>query len=111
TPNVENGEVNHGLPQVMPNGRDVLFTIGTGQGSRIGVLSLAGGRWREILRPGGDARYVAPGRLVFSDGGNLRVVPFDLKTATVTGPVAPAIDGVVWQSAAGMESASFSVSA
>ncbi len=110
TPDSVKGEVNHGLPQFLPNGRDVLFTVGTGEGSRIAVLSLTTGTWREILRPGGGARYMLPGFLVFTDTGNVRVVPFDLKTSTITGPVAPALDAIVWENMAGLESAWFAVS-
>jgi hypothetical protein len=54
TPDSAKGEVNHGLPHFLPGGTHVLFTIETGQGSRIAELSLPTGTWREILRPGGS---------------------------------------------------------
>ena len=37
SPDFEKGEVQHGQPRILPDGKTVLFTIGTGEGSHIGV--------------------------------------------------------------------------
>lgn len=100
------GEVSHGLPHFLADG-NLIFTVGTGDGSRIAAWSSATGQWREILRPGAGAQYLASGHLAFSEAGNLRVVAFDVSRLTVTGPVVPVLDGVVSQNIAGLEDAWF----
>ena len=110
SPDPARGEIHHGFPEILPDGRMVLFTIGTGDGSRIAKLSLDTGEWEELLPYGGNPRYMSADYLTFSEGGNLRLVRFDLQKRQVSGSVLPALDGIQWENWAGMEVASFAVS-
>ena len=109
-PDPEKGEVHHGLPQMLPDGKTVVFTVATGEGSRLALLSLETGSWRELLPAGSGAQYLSAGYLLFSDEGNLRLVPFDLDDGEVTDSIVPVLDGIEWESVAGLELASFAVS-
>jgi serine/threonine-protein kinase len=79
TPGVDKGERWHGLPSFLPDGKEVLFTIGTRQGMRAAILSLASGRWRELSQLGeaSAARYLPSGHLVYAVAGRLMAVRFD----------------------------------
>ena len=79
SPDLAKGEVHHGLPDVLPDGRTILFTVGTGTGSSLAKLSLDTGEWEELLPFGGGPRYISAGYLVFSENGNLRLTRFDLR--------------------------------
>ena len=98
SPDTQNGEVGHGWPQILPNGEDVLFTVGTTSGTRrIAVLSLSTGEWRTVLDAGrgaSGARYVVSGHLVFAQSGGLLAAPFDLRRLTSTGSGVSVVDRV-----------------
>jgi Tol biopolymer transport system component len=92
------GELAYG-PQLLPDGRNVLFTLGTaGRGdwneSQIVVQSLDNGERKVVVNPGRDARYIETGHLVYARSGALLAVPFDLGRLEVTGGPVPLIEGV-----------------
>jgi len=87
----------HRWPEALPGGRGVLLTsyASSNADADIGVLDLATGDVRTILR-GATARYVPPGWIVYARAdGALLVVPFDVKRLEVTGPSTPLLEGVV----------------
>ena len=96
---VDATEVAHG-PQMLPDGEHVLFTVATGSGgtrwdeAQIVVQSLQSGERRVLLNGGSDARYVPTGHLVYGLGDNLLAVPFDERSAAVTGGPVPIIEGI-----------------
>jgi Tol biopolymer transport system component len=106
----EKGENSHGNPEILPDGRTVLFTIGTQDGSRIASLSLDTGDWEDLSLSGSNPRYLPAGYIVFSQKGNLRLVPFDLSSMRPGGSVQPVQDGIEAISKAGLEIASFDLS-
>ena len=111
-PDLAAGENSHRWPEMLPDGKHLLFTIRTDQitsfdDARIAVLSLDTGRWKVVLEGGACARYVS-GNLLFGRAGCLYAVPFDLKSLTVTGPRRKVIDGVVTMPSSG--AAHFAVS-
>jgi Tol biopolymer transport system component/predicted RNase H-related nuclease YkuK (DUF458 family) len=76
----DSGEVSHGLPQVLPDGENVMFTVGSSAGVRTAVVSLETGarRWVDGVAGAAGARYVRTGHLVFALEDELSAVEFDL---------------------------------
>ncbi len=91
------GESNHYWPEVLPDGKAVLFTIQYGRGSAgaktpaIAVAEITTGKY-QVLASGVRARYSPSGHLLYSTpDGTLMTAPFDQKTLKIAGnPVAVA---------------------
>src|SRR6185436_20537654 len=87
-------------PQLLPDGRHLLFAIAKEAGSdrwekgRIVVQSLDSGDRKTLVDGGSDARYVPTGHLVYAWQGVLLAVRFDPRTLAVTSPSAPVLEGV-----------------
>ena len=89
-------------PQLLPDGRTLLFTVAQGSvpGSnrwdraRIVVQSLDTGERKTLIDGGTDARYVSTGHIVYLSAGVLLAVPFDLSTLRVTAGSVPVVEGV-----------------
>ena len=95
--NVDQGEVNYHLPQFLPGGAAVLFTIWRGSDKfQIGLLSLETGELKIVIEGGREARYAPTGHLVYSTavGGTLMAAPFDLARLEVAGDPVPILEGV-----------------
>ena len=93
---VKSGEL-FALPQLLPDGKSVLFTIVTGlslDSGRIAVLDLKTRTHRVLINSASFAQYAPGGRLVFMRGSRLFAAPFDLKRLAVTGPEVPVEEGV-----------------
>ena len=82
----EQGETDHRWPEVLPNGKGVLFTAwsGTPEGSRIAVVSTETGQVTYLLTGGANPRYSPTGHLVYGVGGTLRAVGFDAERLALT---------------------------
>ena len=86
-------------PQFLPGGRDLLVTVGrTGAtNSRIAVLSLDTGEWRE-LGPGSQAQFLAPGHLVYHAigvrEGELHAAAFDIERRTLSGTPVSVLENI-----------------
>ncbi len=109
-PDVARGETSHGGPHVLPDGRGVLFTVGTGQGSYVALLNLQTRKWQRLFQ-GANPQYLATGQIVYLAAGSLRSVPFDIARGAVHGDAVPVVDAVRWGSIAGLESGLFAMSA
>jgi eukaryotic-like serine/threonine-protein kinase len=106
---VHQGEYAHG-PQMLPDGRHLLFTIATTPAgtrsatrwdqARIVVQDLKSGEQKTVVPSGADGRYVATGHLLYAVGGVMFAVPFDLRTLETRGSPAPVIEGVARSRAA-----------
>ena len=93
----EEGELAHSLPQILPGGTAVLFTVNRGftpTDNRIAVQSFAEEGHRELL-VGTSARFVPTGHLVFARESTLWMVPFDIDALDVTGPPSPVLEDVL----------------
>jgi eukaryotic-like serine/threonine-protein kinase len=87
----DKGEISHRWPQVLPDGRTLLFTIWTGPGMdecRIVTQSLATGE-RHALVPGSGASYLPTGHLLYGRMDTLFVVPWQ-PSVTDLGAAVPA---------------------
>ncbi len=84
-------ERSHRWPQVLPDGRTVIFTVGLAaspgdyDGSNIDAQRLDTGERRTILKGARMARYTALGYLVYQRGKTLLAVRFDARRLEVTG--------------------------
>ena len=114
TPDASRGEVSHRWPQILPGGRDVLFTIVAPrhlpQDARIGVVSLETREWRVVAEGTGYARFSPTGHLISARLGSLFAAAFDPARLTLTGPAVPVLDDVQMNVAGGLY-ADFDVSA
>ena len=90
------GELDRRWPEILPGGRDVLFTItgSTSQESKIALLALDTLDYTVLIRGGTDARYSPTGHLVYGAEGTLLAVPFDLSNRQTIGEPIPVLPGV-----------------
>jgi eukaryotic-like serine/threonine-protein kinase len=93
----EAGEVSHVNPQLLPDGRTVLFE----SGGWIHALDLGSGR-RTALVSGSAPGYAASGHLVLARGTTLLAAPFDASRLELTGPVVSLVEGVAHDGATGV---------
>ena len=89
-------------PQLLPDGRHLLVTIGTEVGAtveswdsaKVVVVALDTGK-RTVVRDGANgARYLPTGHLLYAVGGTLFAAPFDLAGLRESGPSLPVVEGV-----------------
>jgi len=86
----------HGWPDMLPDGRHLLFTIwhgGPDEGDAY-VLSLATGEVKTVLRQAVRARFVSTGHLVFARGSSLFAVSFDPHSLETRGNPVRMMDGI-----------------
>ena len=86
-------------PEVLPDGKGVLFTLASGHAvtaddQDVAVLSPGAHEPRVLIRGGSNARYLPTGHLVYVRAGALLSVDFDVSTLTVTGTPVPVIEGL-----------------
>ena len=86
-------------PQMLPGGRDMLFTLvprtpGGGQEPRVVAENLESGERTVILEVVANARYVSTGHLLYLVGDDLHAVRFDAETMEVSGVGVPVVEGV-----------------
>ncbi len=88
------GEIDHTWPEVLPNGKGVLFmiTFGGKRAARpgtsfsIGVADIPSGKHRVLIEDAGHPKYAASGHLLYATPNRtLMVVPFDQKAMKLTG--------------------------
>ena len=90
------GHQSHSLPQVLPGGDTVLFTIRAETGPLLALLSLDTREVHELSDPFAvsGARYVPSGHLVYARNGGLWAIGFDLSTREVVGLESSIFDGL-----------------
>jgi serine/threonine protein kinase/Tol biopolymer transport system component len=82
-----------GFPQILPDGRSVLFTLSEAP-TRIMVHSYKSGESKELLK-GDTARYLPTGHIIYAKGNNLFAVRFDVHKLEVSGTGVPVLEGVL----------------
>ena len=93
------GVVAYRTPQILPDGKAVLYTavLGLGSGdSRIEILFLETGQSKVVIEGGKSGQYTNTGHLIYepSGTGTLMAVPFDLQALEVTGDPVQVLQGV-----------------
>jgi serine/threonine-protein kinase len=82
-------------PQILSDGKLVLFSEYKAGGAQIVVQSLNSGQ-RKVLVGGWVSRYLPTGHIVYIIGNNLFAVPFNLKTLEVVGGPVPMVEGILY---------------
>ena len=102
-------------PQQLPGGQ-ILFAIATGNSldrwdkAQI-VVQAPGSSDRKVVFSGGsDPRYVPTGHLVYSVGGSLMAIAFDVHRLETRGSAVPVLEGVRRSAAGASGAANYSVS-
>lgn len=109
SPDPNAGEYGHWWPQILPGGRDVLFTSVRGGGLdewRFELYSLQTGHRRVLFKGGSYARYASSGHLLYGRRETVYAVPFDIESLTVGGTHVPVLKDVTTP---GSSSAQFAV--
>ncbi len=91
------GDLSHRWPEFLPGGDAFLFAGGPIQGSLIAVQALASTEPKNLIENGTSPRYAPSGHLLYAQGANLMVVPFDAERTELTGEPVPVIEGVLHQ--------------
>ena len=98
-----NAEIDHTWPDVLPNGKGVLFTLtraatntsDRGRSYFIAVAEIPSGKHRVIVNDAMYARYAASGHLVYvTTERTLKVVPFDQESMKVIGQPTALVEGM-----------------
>jgi Tol biopolymer transport system component len=97
TSNAAKGE-RHLLPQPLPGGKSLIFTVQTANQwdkSQVVLHSLETGQNRVLIDGGADARYVETGHLLYMRMGTLMAMPFDSTTLQLVGDPVALVEGVM----------------
>jgi eukaryotic-like serine/threonine-protein kinase len=89
----ERGDTLHLLPQALPGGRHVLYTVVSGATRQVAALDLRS-RTTTLLLPGSHGRYLPSGHLVYWRDGSLWATGFDAGRLRLTGAAVPLVGGV-----------------
>ena len=87
------GDTLHLLPQALPGGRQVLFTIVSGRTRHVAVLDLETHQVRVIIE-GSSGRLVGERMLVFARDGALWSVAVDPRSLSLIAAASPMIEGI-----------------
>jgi len=84
TPDTTRGERRHAFPHPVSGTKDVLFTVVTGTGSRVAVLSRESGSYKYLIE-GTFPIYAASGDILYAMGDTLLAVGYDRQSRTTQG--------------------------
>ena len=97
-PGAKQGKRIFSQPSLLPDGRHILYTVNEtwegGENNGIFVATIDGKEEKRILPILSNARYVAPGYLVFAKDGSLRAQRFDPESLQLSGDPITLVDGV-----------------
>jgi serine/threonine protein kinase/Tol biopolymer transport system component len=80
-------------PQLLPDGKSIMFMRLTSTGNMI-VQSLKSGERKELFE-GNAARYLPTGHIIYGSGNNLNAIRFDLNALKVIGGPVPVVEGML----------------
>jgi Tol biopolymer transport system component len=98
TLDAEKGEFSHRWPEWLPDGKTVLFTVGTvgsWDDAQIVAQSLTSGQRHVLIQGGTHPRYSPTGHLVYARGGALLAVQFDPARLKIAGAPVRVLDRVL----------------
>jgi serine/threonine-protein kinase len=82
------------FPELLPDGRTVLFTLAGPQGDQVAVHSLGSGSTK-VLFPGTRPHYVTTGHVAYVSQNSLFAQPFDLSNLATAGSPVPLVEGIL----------------
>jgi Tol biopolymer transport system component len=91
----DKGEFSHRWPELMPDGKTVLYTVGTlgnWDDAQIVAQSLATGQRSVLVQGGTNPHYLASGLILYARGGAIFAVPFDSANLKLTGTPVQVLD-------------------
>jgi serine/threonine-protein kinase len=100
-------ERTHRWPQIMPDGKHVLFTVGSSDSpeyyddSEIDAVSIGTGQRTMILKGASRAAYSSTGHLIYARGGALYSVGFDPVRLQTSGAATPVVTNVAGDTSSG----------
>ena len=112
TLDAQKGEFSHRWPEMLPDGKTVLFTVGTvgsWDDAQIVAQSLGSSEKTVLIQGGTHPHYLPTGHLMYARAGSLMAVPFDPVRLQVKGTPVRLVDNVA-QSFDGAAQASVSSS-
>jgi eukaryotic-like serine/threonine-protein kinase len=113
TPDSSRNERTHRWPFALPDGKTVLFTVGTFESpdyyeeSAINAVDLSTGQRKELVR-GASSAYAVPGYLLYTHAGVLMAVPFDEKRVEITGAASTAVENIAGEASTAAMDCAFS---
>jgi Tol biopolymer transport system component/predicted Ser/Thr protein kinase len=93
-------ERTHRWPQILPDGKTVLFTVGTMdspdyyEDATIAAVNIETGERKAVMKGASTAYYLHTGHLLYSHAGMLFAAPFDAAQCEVKGTAFPVLDSV-----------------
>jgi eukaryotic-like serine/threonine-protein kinase len=90
-------EAEHGYPQILPGGTQVLFSVRRKNAWHLALLTLKSGDWRLLGNSrvvGEGAQYLPTGHLVYAQTGGLVATPFDPSTGNLDQPPVPLLERI-----------------
>ena len=90
-------EAQHGYPQLLPGGTQVLFSVLRKNAWHLAIVGLDGGEWRLLGNGrvvGEGAQYIATGHLVYAQSGGLVSTPFDPAAGNLDQPPVPLLERI-----------------
>ncbi len=93
-----NGEISHRFPQLLPDGKTVIFTvkqnnISTFDEAIIAAENISTHERKVLIHGGSYARYLPSGHLMYARGTSIYAVPFDIDKIEANGPPLPVVEG------------------
>jgi len=106
-------ERSHRWPDVLPDGKSVLFSVAYDAGNpldnaNVALLDLNTGKHKILLKGGAFARYLSAGYIVYARGNVILAIPFNLNTLEVTGSPVTVLENVMMSSSNARVQFSFS---
>lgn len=87
-------ELRYGWPDLLPDGRGIVYTAVGPASSDVFVLDLRSGARTRLASAASFGRYSPTGHLIVERRGRLEAAPFSLATLTSTEPMRPIVSGV-----------------
>ena len=93
-------ERTHRWPQFLPDGKNILFTVGFLENpdyyedANIDIVNIETGKRKTIIKGSSSAKYTQKDQIIYSKSGILYAVHFDLDNLELKGQPVPVVEGI-----------------